>query len=315
MVRASIIVPTYNSEKYLSECLESILSQTYHDYECIVIDDYSNDSTISIIENFHKRDSRIKFYQKKVNSGVSDSRNLGIKKANGEYLFFVDSDDFLESNYVEKLLAEQENHKSSLIISNYKIIYDADKNKTFTHTNYVSQQKDYSLLLENGYLWNKIFLKSIILNNNLQMKNYKRREDLLFLAEYSFYVQDFHFISDSLYFYRKHNYSSSKKIDREIIDSFLVSKELYNLEIDNSMFKKKVIAEIHSSYAIYLLKLHKRKINDLFVELWELFENENRITYSDFALFSFKRKLWYIFFIIKFPILKKYYLQNKEEEL
>lgn len=102
MVKFSIIVPVYNVEKYLEDCLESILKQTYDDFEVIVVNDGSTDNSQKVIDNYAKRDNRIKAFKKK-NGGVSDARNYGISKAKGEYFIFVDSDDTINDKLLEKL--------------------------------------------------------------------------------------------------------------------------------------------------------------------------------------------------------------------
>ncbi len=102
MVKFSIIVPVYNVEKYLEDCLDSILKQTYDDFEVIVVNDGSTDNSQKVIDNYAKRDNRIKAFKKK-NGGVSDARNYGISKAKGEYFIFVDSDDTINDKLLEKL--------------------------------------------------------------------------------------------------------------------------------------------------------------------------------------------------------------------
>ena len=100
MPKISIIVPMYNSEKYIKKCLESILNQTYEDFEVLLVNDGSTDKTESIVNRYN--DKRIKYIKNK-KSGIGKTRNLGIDKSKGEYLMFVDSDDYLDKSAVEKL--------------------------------------------------------------------------------------------------------------------------------------------------------------------------------------------------------------------
>lgn len=102
MVKFSIVVPVYNVEEYLAKCLDSILNQTYRDFEVIVVNDGTPDNSQAIIDKYAKNDKRIKSYIKK-NGGLSDARNFGVKKANGEYLLFVDSDDTINKELLEKI--------------------------------------------------------------------------------------------------------------------------------------------------------------------------------------------------------------------
>ena len=101
----SVIVPVYNSEKYLKECINSILHQTYENIEIIIINDGSTDNSLLISQELQKEDKRIKIINQK-NSGVSYSRNKGIQEATGEYIMFVDSDDFIVQNYIELMYKE-----------------------------------------------------------------------------------------------------------------------------------------------------------------------------------------------------------------
>lgn len=98
----SIVLPVYNVERYIEKCLQSLIKQTYQNIEIILVDDGSPDNSISICRKYAKKDSRIKIYQK-ANGGLSDARNFGIMKATGEYICFVDSDDYVDDDYVEYL--------------------------------------------------------------------------------------------------------------------------------------------------------------------------------------------------------------------
>lgn len=101
-MKYSIIIPVYNVEGYLDKCLKSILNQTYSNYEVIIVNDGSPDNSDNIIKSYEKEDKRFKGY-KKVNGGLSDARNYGLKYATGDYLIFIDADDYIENNYLEKV--------------------------------------------------------------------------------------------------------------------------------------------------------------------------------------------------------------------
>ena len=114
MNKVSIIVPIYNTEKYLKACLDSILGQTYKNLEIILVDDGSADSSGQIIDNYAKKDHRIKVIHQK-NQGQSAARNNGLKEATGDYIGFIDSDDKIDPTFVEKLLAPYQNTNSTAI--------------------------------------------------------------------------------------------------------------------------------------------------------------------------------------------------------
>ena len=98
----SIIVPIYNVEKYLRQCLDSIMNQTYQNFECLLINDGSPDNSANICREYVDKDSRFKYFEKE-NGGVSSARNLGIEYSKGEYITFIDSDDWVDSDYLELL--------------------------------------------------------------------------------------------------------------------------------------------------------------------------------------------------------------------
>lgn len=109
----SIILPVYNAQSHLARCLSSICAQTYQNLEIIVLNDGSKDQSLPVCEEFRKKDSRIILVDKS-NSGVSDTRNLGLKLATGEYIQFVDSDDYIDPDYTGHLVAAAEEHHADL---------------------------------------------------------------------------------------------------------------------------------------------------------------------------------------------------------
>lgn len=113
--RISVIVPVYNAEKYLTQCVESILRQDFTDFELLLINDGSKDKSGLICDEYAQKDQRVKVFHKE-NSGVSSTRNLGIDKAQGEYIAFIDSDDYVDSNYLSILT----NVTADLIVTGYK---------------------------------------------------------------------------------------------------------------------------------------------------------------------------------------------------
>ena len=123
----SVIVPVYNVEKYLSQCLESIINQTYTNLEIILVDDGSTDSSGVICEDYAKRDSRIKLYHKE-NGGLSDARNYGIERASGQYFTFIDSDDYITEYYVAYLLELAHRNEAQIAIGSHRVCYESGKN-------------------------------------------------------------------------------------------------------------------------------------------------------------------------------------------
>lgn len=146
MNKVSIIVPIYNSEKHLTTCIESIVHQTFKNIEILLINDGSTDSSLSIIEDYSKKDSRIKVVNK-LNEGVSKTKNLGLKLASSEFVLFVDSDDYIELNAVEKLMKYQRKGNLDLIKFHYNNYIDNKLHNTelkYPHFKVLKTQKEIS---------------------------------------------------------------------------------------------------------------------------------------------------------------------------
>jgi glycosyltransferase involved in cell wall biosynthesis len=248
----SIIIPVYNSKKYILKCLNSVINQTYKNIEVILIDDGSTDETVKIIENAYKYDNRVKIYNQK-NSGPSSARNNGISKAKGEYIFFIDSDDYIDKYVIENLISHyKEDYLNGV---NYKIINN-EKIKKIVRDDCIIDQM-YEKIVDGsigGFIWGYIFerekIKSIKFDSEI---NYM--EDMIFLLEYCKQVNGVHYNKNSFYNYLLNEASishSSDNILKNIKAINYVIKKIksyffYNkLEISNSNLIKIKIRLIDS---------------------------------------------------------------------
>ena len=118
----SIVIPIYNVEKYLNECVDSVIVQTYHDLEIILVDDGSTDNSGKLCDEYKKIDDRIKVIHQK-NGGLSAARNTGMDSAIGEYLYFLDSDDYIEPQTVERLVDTIEQEKADIVLFDGYVVY------------------------------------------------------------------------------------------------------------------------------------------------------------------------------------------------
>ena len=123
--KVSVIVPVYNVEKYLRQCLDSILQQTYQNLDILIINDGSTDGSDTICREYLEKDERISYFAKE-NTGISDTRNVGIRQATGEYVTFVDSDDWIEKTYIEELYDKLITYHADIVASNYYLFNDAE---------------------------------------------------------------------------------------------------------------------------------------------------------------------------------------------
>lgn len=218
----SIIVPFYNVESYLNECLNSILMQTYSNFEVLLINDGSLDNSLNIANNYCNKDKRF-FVYTNTNSGISFSRNFGIANSKGEYITFIDSDDYVEPKYLELLLESCINNNTqisfcahNILISDKKIIrYGQVQDGIFNKKNTFN-----NILLDKGMdlsPWGKIYKKQLF--NDIKYPESHLFEDTATTYKLIDKVDNISFISTPLYFYRK-RYNSitttgnfSKKMD------------------------------------------------------------------------------------------------------
>lgn len=201
----SIIIPIYNAEKNLRRCIESILSQTFSDFELILVDDGSSDNSLMICKEFQFQDNRIRVFHK-ANSGASSTRNFGIKKAKGEYLTFSDADDWVEPTWLEDMVAHIQD--TDLVIQGYVrhcngIAQNCDIEKAFVNQNdYDKVCYDLLNTAHMGYLWSMLFRLSIIRKYNLSLyEDMSFHEDLDFILRYLLKTDSFRIVDACAYHY------------------------------------------------------------------------------------------------------------------
>lgn len=185
--KVSIIVPVYNVEKYIEKCVNSICQQDYENLQVILIDDGSKDNSGRICDKFSEIDSRIVVLHQN-NSGVSVARNNGLDVAEGKYIGFVDSDDYLEKDYISTLVQEMEKYDLS-ICGFYEDIDDNIIIRTSGNKRQLGQREAMTVLFKEngyrGYLWNKLFVRDIIEQDKLRFDiEISVWEDVLFVFEY-----------------------------------------------------------------------------------------------------------------------------------
>ena len=211
MKKVSVIVPVYNVEQYLGRCLNSLINQTLKDIEIIIVNDGSTDNSQVIIDNYKNKYSEIiKVYNIK-NVGAAKARNYALKYVTGEYIGFVDSDDYISEEMYEKLYNEAKIKEADIVCCNYYRVIDEQKfnKKTFGNEKILKEELfdkniyEANLLFDEvPYLWNKIFKTEIIKNNNIEFSEDLRiYEDLLFTYQAFQKANKVSGIDDAMYFY------------------------------------------------------------------------------------------------------------------
>ena len=167
----SIVIPVYNVDKYIDYCIKSLLDQTYYNIEIILVDDGSTDCSGIICDNYSHNYKNI-YVIHQYNKGVSVARNIGIQKAKGEYLLFVDPDDIVSRSYVEIMVKNMEENNSDIVECAYTSdLHRLDSKDIICKKNHYKAEVVFDYMLSNkkfnGYIWNKIFKRDIIMKNIL----------------------------------------------------------------------------------------------------------------------------------------------------
>ncbi len=267
MDKISIIVPVYNVEKFIGECIESILNQDHKDFELILVDDGSKDGSLAICQEYGKKDTRIKVFNKE-NGGVSSARNFGIEKASGKYLTFIDSDDFVSSNYCSLLLSRSKDEIGMVVLGLQKV-YENGSVNTISHripAGEYSYDEMIDKIIDDGTLSGFtihsscaiLFKRNIIINNQLRFKqDIKYNEDGLFNAEYFLRAKQNVFIDyqETVYSYRTNLESATKQVDlcgeKFIFSMFRVREELEKYK--DIIGEKNIVAQIKRREASIVL--------------------------------------------------------------
>ena len=239
MATISVIIPIYNSKRYLEKCLNSIVNQTFKDIEIICINDGSKDNSEKILENFALTDKRIKIINSK-HRGISFARNKGIEIAKGKYCYFVDSDDWIELNTLEKLINIAENNNVDVVIHNALNVIEDDScikeakrvQKYFDKRNKPNGIYDVPLDINRNITctpWNKLYKMEIINKFNCKFPNGLIHEDVLFLWEYIIHCKNYYYLEDKLYYYFRRQDSTviMANYSRRALDILRIHKLIY----------------------------------------------------------------------------------------
>lgn len=213
----TVIIPIYNCEKYLERCLESVISQTYKNLEILLINDGSTDNSKKICDYYLCKDSRIKLINKE-NSGVSDTRNVGIKEAGGDYIAFVDADDFIEYDMYEKMLKKSVENNCDMVFCDYIEFNDKGiANSESISVNEFVKTRDLKYFIAGkntdrlmGSIWRILFKKNVVENLRFN-KDIILGEDLLFVLQALSNNKKISSVNEKLYHYYFQSSDNYKK--------------------------------------------------------------------------------------------------------
>ena len=237
--KVSIIVPVYNVEKYVGKCIESLIKQTLKDIEIICVDDCSTDNSVSIIQNYAKKDKRIKIVKHTKNSGRSASRNTGIESSHAPYIMCCDSDDFYDETMCAEMFNAIEKSGADIAMCGMNIIYEADENLKQSDDEYYRVKNNgtktitYDLINScDVSVCNKIFKRSIIDAHGIKFPNGLNYEDAYWFFVYMLWAKRATFVNKKLYNYIRHPGSimnqTFKKCDTSAIDHLKIAFEIFD---------------------------------------------------------------------------------------
>ena len=260
-MKISIIIPAYNASKYIRRCIVSLLNQTYKNIEIIVINDGSTDNTLEMIKDYN-----IKIINQK-NSGVSSARNKGLEIATGDYITFIDSDDYVEKDYIESIIKIIDEYNYDIIET--PLLFEANiKNKVTFYTEYKIENERKSLNFDHEYFDNElryvigVFYKKSVINNIIFDEKVRCYEDNMFNLRIKLNSKSYYFYPKCFYHYVQYLNSLSKTISDKHLDYILVMEKisiLYKEKIELINYIENIFK--NNIYAIILFKLPYFKKN------------------------------------------------------
>lgn len=312
----SVIIPVFNAERYLEVCLNSLWKQSNKDFEVIMIDDGSSDRSKEICRLFTEKSEKYKYYFQE-NQGVSAARNLGIKKAKGKWITFVDADDFVTEDYITQI---QENIKNvDAVIFGQFCELDGFSEVIQPNTKFLESilgSKKCSLI-DNAYpytVWSKVYKKEIIEKNNLEfIQGLANGEDMLFNVKYYNECKYIKVVKKSIYSYRINQFSASMSYSPNIFKTDkLFLKKLYNIiETDNKELQEIYYKKIIDGFWVCLKanithidnRINYKERVKLLIELMN--SNPYAEVMGDWRKYISKKKRRIVFYLIE---KKMYYL-------
>lgn len=240
MKKVSIIVPVYNVEKYLRKCLDSLVSQTLKDFEIIVVNDGSRDNSQDIIDEYATKHDNVVSYIKE-NGGLGDARNYGLERANGEYIGFVDSDDYVEPNMYEKLYEKAVNDDCDLVVCDLIYTFEQDNKKDYITKGLreLNPDKNKDGFLSPLFAWNKLYKREMLIENNLRYPTGLWYEDIPVTLSCFALSRNTGYVNDAFVHYvQRSNSIMGNKTNKKFYDIFVILENTYSFFKEHNYLDK-----------------------------------------------------------------------------
>lgn len=285
MVKVSVIVPIYNSEKYLKRCIDSLVSQTLDDIEFVLINDGSTDSCDSIISSYS--DSRIKYF-KRSNHGIGDTRNFGIAHSCGDFIGFLDSDDYVESNMYENLYNKCIHDDLDIVICDFYKESSSVEKVVFDDFGITDLNSKPNLLMDiNLAPWNKLYKRDIC--SNVLYPTGVKYEDTPWVAKVMSNASRIGILNECLYHYIVHSNSETTVVDNRVYDIFKITDILLSDLGSNECLKDSIndlVIYLITKYTVSQRYLKSKKDRDKFIDYAFSYLDKNVPNFRDCSYFK-----------------------------
>lgn len=274
MPKVSVIVPIYNVEKYLEKCINSLLSQTLEDIQIILVNDGSKDNSGNIAKEYEKNNKNRIIYVEKENGGLSDARNYGLKYATGDFIAFLDSDDYIEKNAYEEMFNKAIEENADYVECDF--IWEFP-NKIRVDKQYPYKNKKEMLSFVRVVAWNKLIKRQLITDNNLEFPKGLRYEDVEFTYKLIPFINKFTYVDKPFIHYVQREGSIANVQNERTAEIFTVLDNVIEFYKKNNIYEE-YRDELEYNYARYLLcsslkrmcKIKDKTIREkLLTESWE----------------------------------------------
>ncbi len=300
-VDISIIIPVYNVEKYLKQCLDSVINITKINTQIIIVNDGSTDNSESIINEYLKTQNNI-VYISQLNKGLSIARNIGLQHAIGDYIIFLDSDDYLDTKHINELYNKAKENNSDILIYGYKYFYDNSNKFHNSVFRYNENSKYNGSKIANemlvgyvkGYAWNKLINRNYLINNKLEFENGVYIEDYFPIFRLIHNCNSIYFYNNNIYNYRQRPGSISYCKNKKLINDFM----LCNKQVLEYVYKYK------NDFDIECINAYKADSFNYILTL--LFEMNRKNIYNTFRNIEYKN-----YEIRLLDIIKNKYIPKK----
>ena len=285
--KISVVIPVYKVEQYLRRCINSILGQSYKNIEIILIDDGSPDKCGKICDEYKKKDSRIKVIHK-VNGGLSEARNYGIDVATGEYIIFVDSDDFVNENMCEILLSNAKKYSADIVGCNFKEVFTNNKSKIneqkmknnieiYSNIEMIKQLY-FNLTTDKNVVWNKIYKRKIFFDKKIRFPVGILHEDDYIIYKLYYKANKVVYINDILYYYFRHENTITYNFsNKNIIDLIKGRIEQYFFIKDKNENLNNIIKAHSIDFYFYINKLILKNNMNKNIDVFKILKNYKKM--------------------------------------